>query len=227
MTESIDISLLELFNGSNSSFFDALMLTLTSGYTWIPLYLALLYLVIYNSETMSHILLVVGCCLLCVLLSGGLCDYVVKPLVCRPRPINDPQLSGMFVTACQSIPKDFSFFSSHAANTISLTVFFSLLVRNGKLFVAMLLWSLTNCYTRMYLGLHYPSDILVGLLWGTLVGAVIYYLYLRLYSRIFTTGEFISTQYTSKGYTIATIDIVLVVLLATYILSILKALIIP
>lgn len=222
----MDLALLELVNGSNSSFLDALMLTLTSGYTWIALYVALLYLVINNSETMSHIMLVVGCSVLCIVLAGGICDYIVKPLVGRIRPVNDPALRDVIVSACRNLPKDFSFFSSHAANTISLTVFFSLLVRNMKLFIAMLVWSLTNCYTRMYLGLHYPSDILVGLLWGTAVGIGVYYLYTRLYSKIYSTGEFISTQYTSKGYTIVTIDIVIAVLVLIYIISILRAFII-
>lgn len=219
MTDSIDISILGLVNGSTSSFWDAFMLTLTSGYTWIPLYIALLYLVIYNSETMSQIMLVVGCALLCVVFSGGLSDYVVKPLVCRVRPINDPMLGDIIVSACKAVPKDFSFFSSHAANTISLAVFFSLLVRNMKLFVALLIWSLTNCYTRLYLGLHYPSDILVGLLWGAFIGVLVYSLYVRLYSKVFSPGEFISTQYTSKGYTISTVDIVLCVIVLIYIVS--------
>ena len=148
MIENIDIALLEFLNGSASSFLDALMLTLTSGYTWIPLYVALLYLVINNSETMSHIILVVGCVLLCVVLSGGICDYIVKPLVGRIRPINDYALRDVVVSACYSKPKDFSFFSSHAANTVSIAIFFSLLVRDMKLFIALLLWSFTNCYTR-------------------------------------------------------------------------------
>lgn len=102
MIENIDIALLEFLNGSASSFLDALMLTLTSGYTWIPLYVALLYLVINNSETMSHIILVVGCVLLCVVLSGGICDYIVKPLVGRIRPINDYALCDVVVSACYS-----------------------------------------------------------------------------------------------------------------------------
>lgn len=223
MTDSLDISILELVNGSSSSFWDAFMLVMTSGYTWIPLYIALLYLVIYNSETMSHIMLVVGCTLLCVILSGGLCDYIVKPLVGRLRPINDPMLCNIIVSASKAIPKDFSFFSSHAANTISITVFFSLLVRNMKLFVALLIWSLTNCYTRMYLGLHYPSDILVGLLWGAIMGFLVYSLYVKLYSKIFSSGEFISTQYTSKGYTISTVDVVLCVITLIYIISMMIA----
>lgn len=226
VTGNLDIALLELFNGSGSSFWDALMLTLTSGYTWIALYVALLYLVISNSETMAHIILVAGCAILCVVLAGGLCDYVVKPLVERVRPINDYALRGVIVSACEIRPKDFSFFSSHAANTMSIAIFFSLLVRNTRLFVALLFWSLTNCYTRLYLGLHYPSDIVVGLLWGTTVGVAVYYIYTRLYTKICSYGEYISTQYTSKGYTIVTIDIVVMILVLSYIFSILRAFIV-
>lgn len=226
MAGNLDIALLELLNGSGSSFFDALMLTLTSGYLWIGLYVALLYLVINNSETMSQILLVVGCALMCVMLSGGLSDLVVKPVVGRLRPINDYALSDVIFPVCNYRPKGFSFFSSHAANTMSLTVFFSLLVRNRNLFVAMLLWSLTNCYTRLYLGVHFPSDILTGLLWGAAAGAAVYWFYTRIYAKVCSTGDFISTQYTSKGYTIVTIDIVITVLSATYIVAIMRALII-
>ncbi len=223
MFANIDIALLEMFNGSNSSFMDALMLFLTSGYTWIPLYVALLYLLINNSEAMSQIMLAVGCAVLCVVLAGGVCDYIVKPLVGRVRPLNDYHLLDIIVGVSGVGAKDFSFFSSHAANTFSLTVFFSLLVRNWKFFTALLIWSLTNCYTRLYLGMHYPSDIIVGLAWGALVGIFMYYLYDRLYSRLSAGGEFISTQYTSKGYTIQSIDIVVCTLAAMYIFSIIAA----
>lgn len=226
MFAGLDVILLELFNGSSSSVMDGLVLTLTSGYTWIPLYIALLYLVIYNSETMTQIALVVGCALLCVILSGGICDYIVKPLVGRLRPINDPMLCDVVNAVKGYYVKDFSFFSSHAANTFSLTLFFSLLVRKLRLSVALLIWAIINCYTRLYLGAHYPSDVLMGIIWGAMMGILSYLIYNRLYNRISSGGEFVSTQYTSKGYSIVTVDIVIITLIALYILAFLRALII-
>ena len=119
----MDIAILQFFNGSDSSFLDGLMLTLTSGFTWVPLYIALLYLVVSNNDNMSKIVLIIGGAFLCVLLSGGVCDYIVKPLVGRLRPINDPALYGIVRNVGNLSNRDFSFFSSHAANTTTLTVF--------------------------------------------------------------------------------------------------------
>lgn len=222
----IDIAVLELLNGSSSSFLDGLMATLTSGYTWIPLYVSLLYLVINNSDNMTKIGLVVGAAIVCVVLSGGLCDYIVKPIVGRLRPVNDPALYGIIHGVTGVSSNDYSFFSSHSANTMSLAVFFSLLVRNRKLFISLLVWSLTNCYTRLYLGMHYPSDVLVGILWGVIIGFFVFYVYSKVYYKVFPDIEFISTQYTSNGYAIATVDIVILVIVLTYIYAILRALIV-
>ena len=225
MFENLDITLLELLNGSSSSFMDGLMLMLTSGYTWIPLYVVLLYLVVNNSETMSQIALVVGCALLCVILSGGICDYIIKPLVERVRPVNDVALQNIVIHVYNASAKDFSFFSSHAANTFSITVFFSLLVRNKRFSIALLCWALINCYTRLYLGVHYASDVFVGILWGCAVGFFVYLIYSKFYSTFFTGGEYISSQYTSKGYTIQSIDMVILILVFIYIYAILGALV--
>ena len=223
MTGNIDLAILQMVNGSESSFLDGLMVTLTSGFTWIPLYIALLYLVISNNDNMTKIMLIILCGIGCVVFSGGICDFIIKPMIGRTRPINDDMLDGIIYTVGDMSNKDFSFFSSHAANTTSLTMFFALLVRNRKFTVAMTVWTLINCYTRLYLGMHYPFDVLVGIAWGALVGLLLYFVYLRVYDRMFPDVEFISTQYTSKGYTIITIDIVLLTMSVLYLYAILRS----
>ena len=78
---TIDQQLLFWMNGSDSLFTDGVMTTLTAGTTWIPLYIALFYLVLKNNETMAQVLLTVGCAAACVLVTAGITNLVIKPLV--------------------------------------------------------------------------------------------------------------------------------------------------
>lgn len=218
--ETLDRQLLEFFNGSNSVFLDSVAITFTSGLTWIPLYVALLYLVIKNSENMVQFGLIVGSVLLCMLLSDGVAEYLVKPYVGRLRPSADPAVKYLIdVVGNYRESTTFSFPSAHAANTAAVAVFFSLLVRNKSLSVMLLLWSVLNCWTRLYLGVHYPGDILVGFLWGIISAVVSYSVYRAIYFRLRPRLNYISSQYTSTGYNHEDIDIVLLtgVLLCLYV----------
>ena len=189
-----DQDLLLALNGSNSLFLDGWMACLTCGFTWIPLYVSLLYLVIKNNETMAQILLILGCSLLCVVMADGVADFIVKPLVGRWRPSNDPFIKYAVRVVGGMRGSDYGFFSAHAANTFSIAIFFCLLVRSKILSTSLIVWSLVNCYTRMYLGLHYPLDILCGLLWGGVVGIVSYIVYHKVYSRIAPANNYISAN---------------------------------
>lgn len=220
-----DNSVLALFNGSDSIFLDNLAVTLTSGLTWIPLYLSLLYVVIKNNETMKQIMLILGCVILCVFLSDGITDFIVKPLVARQRPSYDPLMKYSIDIVNDIRATGYSFFSAHAANTFSIALFFSLLIRNRTFIIAIVLWSLLNCWTRLYLGVHYPSDIIVGLLWGAMAGFIVYYIYIRVYLRMHPAFNYISSQYSSTGYSHADIDVVLLVLVSTFLFSVIRALI--
>jgi undecaprenyl-diphosphatase len=211
----LDQQLLLWFNGSDSPFLDQLMLLFTSGLTWIPLYIALCYMIVKNNETMLQISLVIGCALLCVLLTSLVDNGIVKPMTARLRPCNDPAFKELVNLADNYHGSGFSFFSAHAANTMSLAVFLILLVRSKMLSVTLVLWSLLNCWTRLYLGVHYPSDIVVGLLWGVVVGTVGYIVFHKLYFRFSPKINYISSQYTSTGYAITDIDVVMLALSAT------------
>lgn len=222
---SVDQQVLMWFNGSNSLFLDSIVPLLTSGLTWVPLYIGLLYLVVKNNESMSQIGLVVGSALLCVLLSGGIDDIVVKPLVGRLRPCNDPMLKWQLSLISGTIEQSYSFFSAHAANTMSLAVFLSLLVRGRMFSVFIVSWSLINCWTRLYLGVHYPSDIIAGMAYGALVGTIVYIIYLKTYLRFNPKLNYVSSQYTSTGYAKNDIDVVISIIVITIAVLIIGALI--
>ncbi len=212
---SADLSLLRLFNSGNSVYFDALVPILTSGLTWIPLYVALFYLVVKNHETMAQIGLIVGAALVCVLLAGGVGDFIVKPMVGRLRPCNDPMIKMQLNLIPGTLSESYSFFSSHAANTFSLAVFFSLLVRDKLFTTVMILWALLNCWTRLYLGVHYPSDILCGIIYGSFVGIIVYVVFYKLFYKFNIKFQYISSQYTASGYAKADIDVVVATLVLT------------
>ncbi len=213
MFETIDQFGVQWLLGSDSAVLDHVALTMTNALVWIPLYLALLYLIIKNNSSMPQICLCIACAVLCVVLSSILSNVIVKPLVERPRPCNTPEVMYLAQIAGNLRSKDFSFFSSHAANTMSLAVFFTLLVRSRALSVALVLWSLLNCWTRLYLGQHYVTDILAGLLCGIAMGLLSYLLFRRLFRRLSPSHSFISTHYTRSGYSQLDIDTVLSVLM--------------
>ena len=221
-----DRHLLLFLNGSNSLFVDGLAATLTSALTWVPLYVSLFWLVMKNNETMRHILLVVMACAACFLLSDGLAEGIMKPLVARLRPWQDPSLKIYVDTLDGFRPYDYSFFSGHASNTFSIALFFALLVRRRTFTVFMVVWSLVNCWTRLYLGLHFPSDILAGLLWGSVVGIGVYVLYLRFYATIGNKVNYISSHYTATGYALSDLNVVYTVMILTFIYAVIRSVIV-
>lgn len=213
--QDMDMQVLSLFNGSDNIMLDQMVQILTSGLTWIPLYVMLFFVVMRNNETMGQIALVVGSAIFCVLFADGLVDGIIKQLAERWRPSNDPTFKYMVQVVDDIRPKGYSFCSAHAANTMSLAVFFSLLIRSKMLTITLVIWSLINCWTRLYLGVHYPSDILCGMIIGIIVGILVYLLYYKIYLRISPKINYISNQYTSTGYDHDDIDKAMVILMLT------------
>lgn len=219
----LDRQLLLTLNGSESLYLDTLAHVLTSAVTWVPLYVSLFFLVLKNNETMVKILLIIGCAALCVILAGTVDDTIVKPLVARWRPTHDPQIGAAVDVVNNYRGGKYGFFSAHACNTFSIAVFFAFLVRSRLLTFFLVFWSLVNCWTRLYLGVHFPGDILAGLFWGAIVGMGVYYLHYRLSRRLSTGMSFISSKYTRTGYQEADINIVIVVLIFTFMYALLRA----
>lgn len=212
MLIELDKQLLLALNGSDSLFVDGLATVLTTASTWIPLYVALFYLALRNNDNVRQILTIVAGAALCVVLAGTIDDTIVKPMVARWRPTHDPEIGILVDTVNGYRGGKYGFFSAHAANTFSLAIYFSMIVRNRIFAFTIILWSLVNCWTRLYLGVHYPGDILCGLLWGAVVGFGLSFAVRRLQRHYDGGQKFISSQYTVTGYQRADIDIVIAVL---------------
>ena len=215
--------LLLAVNGSSSLYFDGVVKVLTTATTWIPLYLALFYLVMKNNGSVRKIFFIVGCAGLCYLFAGAVDDGIVKPLVARWRPTHDEVIGWQVDVVNGYRGGKYGFFSAHACNTFSIAVFFSLLVRSRLLTVGLVFWSFVNCWTRLYLGVHFPGDILVGLLWGGIVGTAVYLFYQwadRHYSK---QVKFISSQYTKNGYLHSDVDVVILVLVLLLLYALFRA----
>ena len=200
----IDQQWLLAINGWHAEWADVLMWYVSKSTTWLPLYALLVGLVVYrfgiqwyqstqiisNTPTLSKkkVLLRVVIVLAGFAVAIGLSDFVssglIKPWVCRLRPTHEPALAGMLHLVNGYTGGLYGFVSSHAANTMACALLFSLLYKNKYATIGLMLWVALNCYSRMYLGVHYPGDIIGGLLVGALFAVLVYALLRYLLARV-------------------------------------------
>ena len=183
----IDTEILLAINGWHAPWADTLMWIISEKATWIPLYLLLIGLLVwrYRKPAMTSVkwLQKVPACVVMIAMIGlavGAADFIasgiLKELVARPRPTRVPELEGVLHLVNGYRSGRYGFVSSHAANTMVCALLFSMIWRNKIATVGLMLWVAANCYSRMYLGVHYPLDILGGLMVGCLVAMTAYVL---------------------------------------------------
>ena len=183
----IDTEILLAINGWHAPWADTLMWIISAKTTWIPLYLLLIGLLVWRyrqpAPTPIKWLQKVPACVVMIVAIGlavGAADFIasgiLKDLVARPRPSRVPELEGVLHLVNGYKSGQYGFVSSHAANTMAVALLFSLIWRNKIATVGLMLWVAANCYSRMYLGVHYPTDILGGLIVGSLVAVGGYWL---------------------------------------------------
>lgn len=167
---TIDSQVFLALNGLHAPYFDAFMKLFTGKWIWVPMYAAVLFAVVRNYRW-RQTLAVLVCVALAITIADQVCATLIRPEVCRLRPSNpENPLSEMVHIVGGYRGGSYGFPSCHAANSFALASFLTLLFANRKLSLFIFAWAVLNSYSRVYLGVHYPGDLLVGAIIGTAAG---------------------------------------------------------
>lgn len=171
MLESLiefDKKLLLAINSWNTPWLDNIMMGLTNGLTWLPLFILVLGMIIYRyrSDAIAIILYLI----LVIVLADQISSSFLKPVIGRLRPSHDPEIRDIVHIVNDYRGGMYSFVSSHAANAFGVATFLFLAARKRMSWIwVMFAWATVFAYTRLYLGVHYPFDIIFGGLLGALL----------------------------------------------------------
>ena len=171
---NIDSDLFLFLNGLHADWMDKVMVLLTDMWAWFPLYLLLIYWTVKQyGKRCWWIFLTIGIVVLC---SDQLSAHVCKPLFQRLRPCYNPDFQNLIYLPKGMAGGRYGFVSSHAANTFAVAAFLTAaLHKNYKwIGIVLYLWAFISSYSRIYLGFHYPGDILCGALLGILIGLILW-----------------------------------------------------
>jgi len=197
-----DKELLILINGFHTPYFDVFMYTFSKVGVWIPFYASVLY-ILFKKVGIKAIWLT-----LLLILGVVLCDQLtvlMKESIQRFRPSHDPNLEYIIHLVKNKRAGLYGFVSSHAANTVGFALLSSLIIRRRNYSIAVFSWAAITCYSRMYLGMHFPFDIIGGAITGFLIAIVLYAIkkwYLNKHTRATYDNEMIPV-YTLISTTLA------------------------
>lgn len=186
--KSIDESLFLFLNAQHNSFFDPLMWLFSEKFYWVPLYAWFLWL-LYKRYP-KHYWTVLVAIILMIVASDQLCN-LAKDNVMRLRPSQEPHLYSLVHILNNYRGGMYGFYSSHASNAFAVTIFMISIVAKEKkyIIVVSLTYAILTAYSRIYLGVHYPGDVLTGAIIGSLLGTGFAFTHNRLRAKYLKSPE--------------------------------------
>lgn len=169
---ALDTQLFLFLNGIHNPFWDQIMWYISATTTWIPLYALVLFFIFKEYKWKGFIPLIF--LILVIVLADKISVYGFKNVFERLRPSHNPDIAQMVHIVNNYRGGNFGFVSSHAANTFAFAAFTALFFKNQKFAYFIYLWAVIVSYSRIYLGVHYPGDILGGAVLGWLIGMAMY-----------------------------------------------------
>ena len=175
MLEQLDRQLFVLLNSINSPFWDKVMYAVSTTLIWVPLYITILIYIGFKYKMKFPVIILF--IILAVTLADQSSVYLFKNVFHRLRPCHEPSLEGLVHLVNGKCGGLYGFVSSHAANSFNVALLSLLLIRKRWYTISIILWALVIGYSRIYLGVHYPGDVICGSMLGALIGWGIYKLY--------------------------------------------------
>ncbi len=176
MLETLDRQIFLFLNSGYSPFLDKVMWIISGILTWVPLYIAIL--IWMGLKYKKKFLLILPFIIFAATMVELSSVHLFKNVFQRLRPCHEPLLQGMVHIVNCHCGGLYGFVSSHAANSFNIAVLSIMFIRKKWLSVLMVTWALVVGYSRIYLGVHYPGDVLCGSILGALIGWSSYRLYL-------------------------------------------------
>lgn len=176
-----DMWLFTCLNSLNSPLGDVYFWLVSNRFTWVVLYALLAYLLLRTDWRQG--LLIIAMLGLAVLIADQVSSSLIKPIVERPRPSHETALAAVHIVNGH-VGGPYGFVSSHAANMMSVGLLLSMVMRYRWFTVAAMLWVALICYSRIYLGMHYPGDIAGGLIVGAATAAILWWAYRSMAPRL-------------------------------------------
>lgn len=173
---SYEKDLFFLINHAHTAFWDNAMWLYSGKIIWIPVAVLVLINIVHKKKW-TQWLLVLSAIVVTICICDQFSSHIIKPLVARPRPTHYPGIMEHVLTLYGYKGGMYGFISGHATNSFGFAIFTALLFRNRFYCIFIFLWAAIMAYSRIYLGVHFISDIVAGMLSGIVIGCLVYLLY--------------------------------------------------